>query len=59
MLGSESQCIDALLNSAEFGQGRARRAHQLNSLAQGETSRLLNTLEVRLCRGGHNRRKNL
>jgi hypothetical protein len=34
-VGSESQCIDALLNSTEFGQGRARRAHQLKSLAQG------------------------
>jgi hypothetical protein len=31
--------------------------HQRNHRLKGEASRLLNTLEVRLCRGGHRKRE--
>jgi hypothetical protein len=37
----------------EFRKERARRVHQRNHKLKGEASRLLNTLEERLCRGGH------
>jgi hypothetical protein len=43
----------------EFRKEHARRAHQRNNKLKGEASRLLKTLEVVLCRGGHKEKMEL
>jgi hypothetical protein len=49
------ECVSELSLSSE--RERARRAHQNIYRLKGGSSRLLNTLEERLCRGGTKRNK--
>jgi hypothetical protein len=49
-----SQCKECTSEfCVEFRKEHARREHQRNHKLKGEASRLLNTLEERLCRGRH------
>jgi hypothetical protein len=52
-VGSISQCIECTSEFCRIWTELCQEGALEEVLDQGETSRLLNTLEVRLCRGRH------